>query len=220
MRTTVEGVEALDELALVREKGVDYIQGYLFSKPLTQDKILEKQGSGEWVLEAKGPSRNRAQRLSVLRKIGVIHGDYRYEVRMRNLSRTGAMIEGVSDVPVGTELVLDLGEGQLAVATVRRSEGDVQGVEFETGLVNDGADGLCTRFRISPYALAAAGMPLQALPPECRAWKTAWSKKFGPAARLNHSLRCFESTKKNTQAWKTWSFTGPRGCLGWNSKSN
>ncbi|WPZ04551.1 EAL domain-containing protein [Blastomonas marina] len=165
MRTTVEGVEALDELALVREKGVDYIQGYLFSKPLTQDKILEKQGLGEWVLEAKGPSRNRAQRLSVLRKIGVIHGDYRYEVRMRNLSRTGAMIEGVSDVPVGTELVLDLGEGQLAVATVRRSEGDVQGVEFETGLVNDGADGLCTRFRISPYALAAAGMPLQALPP-------------------------------------------------------
>lgn len=165
MRTTVEGVEALDELALVREKGVDYIQGYLFSKPLTQNDILEKMASGELVLEAKGPKRNRAQRLSVFRKIGVIHCDYRYEVRMRNLSRTGAMIEGIADVPLGTDLVLDLGEGQLAVATVRRSEGDVQGVEFETWLVNDGEDGLCTRFRISPYALAAAGMPLQALPP-------------------------------------------------------
>ena len=38
------------------------------------------------------------------------------------------------------------------------------GVEFETALVNDGAGGLCTRHRISPYALAAAGMPLEALP--------------------------------------------------------
>ena len=40
-----------------------------------------------------------------------------------------------------------------------------QGVEFESPLISDGADGLCTRHRISPYALAAAGMPLAALPP-------------------------------------------------------
>jgi hypothetical protein len=39
------------------------------------------------------------------------------------------------------------------------------GVEFETPLVSDGAGGLCTRHRASPYALAAAGMPLAALPP-------------------------------------------------------
>ena len=38
-------------------------------------------------------------------------------------------------------------------------------VEFETPLVSDGAGGLCTRHRVSPYALAAAGMPLTALPP-------------------------------------------------------
>jgi hypothetical protein len=61
--------------------------------------------------------------------------------------------------------VLDLGEGQLAVCSVRRSQDATQGVEFETALVSDGADGLCTRQRISPYALAAAGMPLTALPP-------------------------------------------------------
>ena len=39
------------------------------------------------------------------------------------------------------------------------------GIEFETPLVSDGAGGLCTRHRVSPYALAAAGMPLAALPP-------------------------------------------------------
>jgi hypothetical protein len=31
--------------------------------------------------------------------------------------------------------------------------------------VSDGAGGLCTRHRVSPYDLAAAGMPLAALPP-------------------------------------------------------
>ena len=62
-------------------------------------------------------------------------------------------------------LFLDLGEGQLAVCKVRRSQDATQGVEFETPLVSDGSDGLCTRHRISPYALAAAGMPLAALPP-------------------------------------------------------
>ncbi len=31
-------------------------------------------------------------------------------------------------------------------------------------LVSDGADGLCTRHRVSPYAIEAAGRPLAALP--------------------------------------------------------
>ena len=95
----------------------------------------------------------------------MIHEDHRYDAVLRNLSRTGAMIEGLLDVPVGTDLVIDLGEGQLAVARVRRSRNATQGIEFETPLISDGADGLCTRHRVSPYALAAAGMPLRALPP-------------------------------------------------------
>ena len=40
----------------------------------------------------------------------------------------------------------------------------MQGLEFELPLVDDGAGGLCTRNRVSPYLLAAAGMPLAALP--------------------------------------------------------
>jgi len=60
--------------------------------------------------------------------------------------------------------VLDLGGGQLAVCTVTRSQDAHIAVEFETPLVNDGAGGLCTRHRVSPYALAAAGMPLTSLP--------------------------------------------------------
>ena len=48
------------------------------------------------------------------------------------------------------------------MCTVRRSMDDTQGVEFEQELVDDGAGGLCTRHRVSPYALAAAGAPLTA----------------------------------------------------------
>ena len=99
------------------------------------------------------------------RRVGVIHDDHRYEAVMRNLSKTGAMVEGLVGVPVGTGLVLDLGEGQLAVGIVNRSEDLMIAIEFETPLVGDGAGGLCTRHRVSPYALAASGMPLAALPP-------------------------------------------------------
>ena len=101
----------------------------------------------------------------MLRKVGLIHEDHRYDVMMRNLSATGTMIEGLLDVPVGTQFVVDFGEGQLAVANVRWSEDSFQGLEFEHPLVDDGLDGLCTRHRVSPYLLAAAGMPLAALPP-------------------------------------------------------
>ena len=68
-------------------------------------------------------------------------------------------------MPLETQFVVDLGGGQLAVATVIRENGDTQGLEFEYPLVDDGAGGLCTRHRVSPYELASAGAPLEALSP-------------------------------------------------------
>lgn len=165
METTAEGVEAMDELGLIRKLGALNVQGFIYSRAVTQADVLAKLSSGDLEYKPVGPARHRAERRTLFRKVGVIHEDHHYEAVLRNLSRTGAMIEGLLDVPVGTDLVLDLGEGQLAVATVRRSREATQGLEFETPLISDGADGLCTRHRVSPYALAAAGMPLQALPP-------------------------------------------------------
>ena len=164
METVAEGTETKDELALVKERGASHIQGFLFSRPITHDEALERLSKGELIYEPRGPERYRADRKSVLRKIGLIHDDHRYIVTLRNISRTGARIEGLLNVPVGTDVVLDLGEGQLAVATVRRSRKHVQGVEFETHLISNGADGLCTRHRVSPYEIEAAGRPLAALP--------------------------------------------------------
>ncbi|MBA3054509.1 MAG: GGDEF domain-containing protein, partial [Sphingomonadales bacterium] len=95
----------------------------------------------------------------VFRRIGIIHEDHRYNAVMRDLSKTGALVEGLLGVPLGTDLVLDLGAGQLAVGKVTRSQDAQIAIEFDTPLVNDGSGGLCTRHRVSPYALAAAGMP-------------------------------------------------------------
>jgi hypothetical protein len=101
-----------------------------------QDVVQERLASGNFIYEPVGPEKHRAERRTLFRRIGVIHEDHRYDAVLRNLSRTGALIEGLLDVPVGTELVLDLGGGQLAVAVVRRSQDATQGVEFETPLVS------------------------------------------------------------------------------------
>ena len=165
MDVTVEGVEAFDQFNLVCEKGAKYIQGWIYSKALPQNEILEEIANGGFKITPRGPDQYRPERRSVFRRIGMIHEDHRYEAVMRDLSKTGSRIEGLVGVPVGAGMVLDMGGGQLAVCKVVRSEDATIGVEFETPLISDGAGGLCTRHRISPYALAAAGMPLGALPP-------------------------------------------------------
>ncbi len=164
METTVEGVEAFDQLEVVRSRGAELVQGWLYSKALKQETILERIESGEFKIEPDGPEKHRPDRRSMFRRIGIIHDDHRYEAVIRNLSKTGAMIEGLVGVPEGTPMVLDLGAGQLAVCTVARSQEAHIAVEFEATLVSDGAGGLCTRHRVSPYAMAAAGMPLATLP--------------------------------------------------------
>lgn len=165
METTVEGVEAFDQLEVVKARGARFVQGWIYAKAMPQASLLESVANGEVRIEPDGPEQHRPERRAVFRRIGVIHEDHRYDAVMRNLSRTGASIDGLVGVPLDTNLVLDLGGGQLAVCRVNRSEDANIAVEFETPLVDDGAGGLVTRHRVSPYALAAAGMPLGALPP-------------------------------------------------------
>ncbi len=164
METTVEGVEAFDQFDVVCSTGARFIQGWIYSKALKLDEIAEKMGTGELKIEPDGPDLYRPDRRKMFRRIGAIHEDHRYEVVMRDLSKIGAQFEGMLGVPIGTNLVLDLGAGQLVICTVVRSEDAVVGAKFETSLVSDGSGGLCTRHRVSPYDLAAAGMPLTALP--------------------------------------------------------
>ncbi|MBU7578861.1 MAG: EAL domain-containing protein [Porphyrobacter sp.] len=163
MDTIANGIESPVLLEALTGCGVRYLEGPIFAEPVDADMIAAEMAGGTWKIEPGATRTHRARRRTVFRKIQVIHDDYAYEVTLRNLSKTGALIQGLADVPKGTQFVVDLGGGQLAVATVIRSNGDVQGLEFEQSLIEDGSGGLCTRNRVSPYALSAAGTPLAPL---------------------------------------------------------
>jgi len=192
MDTTAEGIEAQDELNAMRALGVKQIQGFIYAAAVPPDEVSAAMLSGTWVIEPEGPSKYRPERRTVLRKVGLIHEDHRYEAMMRNLSRTGCLVEGLVDVPVGTPFVVDFGDGQLAVAVVRRSAGATQGLEFEQQLVDDGAGGLCTRHRVSPYILAQIAAPQPA----------AGAGQYPPQAGMPLSLPRFgqiETSKVRTK---------------------
>ncbi len=163
METVAEGVEAMDELELVKERGADLVQGYIYSRPITQEQVIAQFDEGSGVFRPSGPPRHRAERITIFRKVGLIHEDHYYDVILRNLSKTGARITGLAGVPVGTDVVLDLGHGQLVVSKVVNATENSQGLSFETALISDGTGGFMTRHRISPYSLAEAGIPLAAL---------------------------------------------------------
>lgn len=165
MDTMAGGIESASLLAALTECGVRYLEGPIFSEPADADVVAAEMAGGGWKIDPAATRTSRARRRTVFRKIQVIHDDYAYEVTLRNLSKSGALIQGLADVPRGMQFVVDLGGGQLAVATVTRSNGDVQGLEFEQLLIDDGSGGLCTRNRVSPYALAAAGTALAPLAP-------------------------------------------------------
>ncbi|WP_234029499.1 bifunctional diguanylate cyclase/phosphodiesterase [Erythrobacter sp. THAF29] len=165
METIADGIESNTLLASLLDCGIDRVQGPIFSDPVSKEEAESELLGEGWVIEPSGDRTKRARRRTVYRKIQVIHDDHSYEVTLRNLSKTGALIQGLADVPKGTQFVVDLGGGQLAVATVIRAMSDTQGLEFEQHLVDDGSGGLCTRHRVSPYALASAGAPLAALSP-------------------------------------------------------
>ncbi|MBC2662517.1 EAL domain-containing protein [Novosphingobium flavum] len=159
MVTTAEGVETFDQLDLVRAQRVNYVQGYIYSKPISAEEFLSK-ASDNWQIVPSGPARQRADRLTMYRAVGVVHHDTYQTGILRNLSTSGALIEGLTDMVPGEMIAVDLGSGQIAVAQVIRVVGIRTGVAFEIPLVPDGAGGLCTLRRISSFDLWKAGLPV------------------------------------------------------------
>ncbi|MFN4114364.1 MAG: EAL domain-containing protein [Sphingomonadaceae bacterium] len=129
MDTTAEGVETLDELALVRSYGCSHIQGYVYDKAMTGAQATARLAEGLAII-AIGPKSARAKRFTVLRKVILEHGGHHYQGTIRNMSMTGAMVEGLWNVPAGTQFTIALSETQTVVATSRWSQDDRMGVEF------------------------------------------------------------------------------------------
>lgn len=86
---------------------------------------------------AAGPfdDENRVAKRHPLIWSGLLHHDYQTtKVRVRNLSRTGAMIESPDAVRVGSEPLLELSDGLSLSATVLWAVGDQVGVQFHSPL--------------------------------------------------------------------------------------
>ena len=133
METTAEGVETLDELDLIRALGCSHIQGYIYERPLTKVSATVRLQQGIHAI-AKGPRSARAARQSMLRKVQIEHGDHFYMATIRNISRTGALVEGLWNVPRNTIFRIRLSEHQAVTATARWSQEDRMGVEFSSAL--------------------------------------------------------------------------------------
>ena len=136
METTAEGVETLDELDLVRMLGCSHVQGYIYAKPLDHAAATERLMSGMTAI-AKGPRAARSTRHTMLRKIMLEHGGQKYHATIRNISATGAMVEGLWNVPPGTIFRIVLAEGGIVTATARWCQEDRIGVEFAAPLEMD-----------------------------------------------------------------------------------
>ena len=136
METTAEGVETLDELDLIRMLGCSHVQGFIYERPLDLQAATERLESG-LIAVASGPRSARPVRQKMLRKVVLDHNGEKYNGTIRNISTTGAMVEGLWNVPEGTVFDVHMSEGHVITATARWSKDDRMGMEFATPLETD-----------------------------------------------------------------------------------
>ena len=130
METTAEGAETPEELALIRSLGCSHIQGYIFGRPMLSDEARARvAGSGKLVMPGLLVSRD--PRVAVLRAASVSSARGVENGRVRNLSRTGAMIECSLAFRAGETVTLDFGDGVPVRGSVRWADEERFGVAFD-----------------------------------------------------------------------------------------
>jgi diguanylate cyclase (GGDEF)-like protein len=129
MDTCAEGVETHDDLQLIRELGVSMVQGFIFGKPSEAETARELANSV--TVEADGFAFTREPRHRLMRRaLASIEGQA-VELRLRNISSMGALVECSTPVSPGTELTVDIvGVGPVR-AVVRWAQSGKFGVQFE-----------------------------------------------------------------------------------------
>jgi diguanylate cyclase (GGDEF)-like protein len=132
METTAEGVEQQDEIQLIRDLGCSHIQGYVYGKPAAAPAVHEQLGQPEGKAIPVGFKTSRAQRHKVLRAARAMMAGETAEVRIRDVSTGGVLIDGVDLPPeaVGYEMTIELIEGQFVPATIRWIDEGRAGLQF------------------------------------------------------------------------------------------
>ena len=134
MATTAEGVETADELDLVRALGCSHIQGYIYERPLRFADATRRLEAG-----VKGVARSAAvaeqHDNAAQHRVTLAYGGTEQKALIRNLSSTGALIEGVRDIPKYAAFTIVLSDGNAIAATARWARDDLLGVEFALPLL-------------------------------------------------------------------------------------
>ena len=129
MDTTAEGVETHDDLELIRELGVSQVQGYIFGRP-TEASVAGELASSQSV-EADGFACVREPRQSLMRRaITSINGE-RVEIRLRNISSMGALVECPKPIAPETKLAIDIVGVGPVTGTVRWAQASRFGLQFD-----------------------------------------------------------------------------------------
>jgi diguanylate cyclase (GGDEF)-like protein len=128
MDTTAEGVETHDDLWLIRELGVSQVQGYIFGKPVPGEEARELANSSR--VEAEGYQCIREPRQRLMRRaIAAING-VTTEIRLRNISAMGALVECDQPVAPGMSITIDIVGVGPVVGAVRWAQAGKFGIQF------------------------------------------------------------------------------------------
>jgi diguanylate cyclase (GGDEF)-like protein len=129
MDTCAEGVETHDDLQLIRELGVSMVQGYIFGKP--GESSVARELANSVTVEADGFQCNREARHRLMRRAVTCIEGTMIEVKLRNISSMGALVECPLPVSPAQELAIDIvGVGPMR-GIVRWAQNGKFGVQFE-----------------------------------------------------------------------------------------
>ena len=129
METCAEGVETHDDLALIRELGCSHVQGYIFGRPAAASEARELANRTR--VEAAGFQCLREPRHRLMRRAVAMIDGYEEEIRLRNISITGALVECRRPLAPGTHLNIDIVGVGPASGTVRWAGNGKCGVQFD-----------------------------------------------------------------------------------------
>ncbi len=132
LETTAEGVEAQDEIALVRALGCTHIQGFVYGRPVPEEQVIQ-QLSGTELAAPVGVKVSRAARTRMLRSIWIACNGRRVPARLRDISSAGAMIDDFDPLELTAEarIVIEFVEGEPLGAIVRWSRSGRAGIALD-----------------------------------------------------------------------------------------
>ncbi|AZI34748.1 putative signaling protein [Caenibius tardaugens NBRC 16725] len=136
METTAEGVETREELEQVRLHGCSHVQGFVYDGVLTLAEATLRLGTVVKAVDQDQYAR-RPARHSTFRKVTLHRDGHVFNGTIRNISATGALVQGLWNVPAGAQFEVRLSDDLVVSATCRWAEDGLVGLAFTVPLARD-----------------------------------------------------------------------------------